>query len=127
MNERTQKKSRSQKQPEKLGKRKTTKHLEPEVIASLGPNSAGYRDAAEILAPKIHSMFVNHLGVSAPDFIYDIDTLIYYMMEACPQYMADFMNSEFTQGYLAGFVLALADFDALQIEQAGEEDDDDAI
>jgi hypothetical protein len=94
--------------------------LDNEIIADIAPNQHGYRDAAEILSEKLHAMFVNILKVTAPPVIYDIETLMVYMMDGAPTHLADLMTTEFTQGYMAGFVMATIDEQQAQIEYAAE-------
>ncbi len=68
------------------------------------------------MSSKIHTMFVNTLRTTAPNFIYDIETLIVYMMDAAPTHLADLMTNEFTQGYLAGFVVSMVDYAQAEYE-----------
>jgi hypothetical protein len=67
---------------------------------------------------------VNTLKISAPPLIYDIETLMVYMMDSAPTYLAELMTSEFNQGYLAGFVLASIDHQQAEIEAREENTDD---
>lgn len=106
-------------------KEKPTKHLEPDVIAEMHPSQHGYRDAAEILSGKLRAMFVNLLRISAPPLTTDIETLMVYMMDACPTHLADLMTNEFTQGYLAGFVMSMVDYKQAEIEWQLEQEQRD--
>lgn len=49
-----------------------------------------------------------------------------YMMDSAPTHLADLMTNEFTQGYLAGFVMSMVDYQQAEIEYRLQEEQRDA-
>ena len=70
----------------------------------------GHRDAAELLITKVHYLF-DRLQHPLPEWVYDVDTINYYLTNTSINDLLTFMSDDFGQGFIIGRTLSIAEQD----------------